>query len=139
MTSNKRKNEQLKMNAGTAAHRLKKELLFKYVKKAGDNFCYQCGVKIEFVDELSVEHKTPWLNSNDPIELFFNLENIAFSHLECNIGAARRYNKLDGFEDSRGKHGIIARYRRGCRCEPCREIKKLDNAKRKNHTKPTVG
>lgn len=41
--------------------------------------------KINTVDELSIEHKEPWENSDNPKELFFNLDNISFSHLKCNI------------------------------------------------------
>src|SRR5690348_14699814 len=85
----KKKNKQLGIDFGTATSRLKKELLFKYIKKAGDNFCFQCGAEIETVDEMSVEHKVPWLDSEDPTKLFFNLGNIAFSHLSCNIKSRR--------------------------------------------------
>lgn len=46
------------------------------------NKCYQCGNTIDKVEELSIEHKTPWLDSDTPKELFFNLENIAF-HNGC--------------------------------------------------------
>ena len=53
------------------------------------NKCYQCGNTIDKVEELSIEHKTPWLDSDTPKELFFNLENIAFSHLSCNCRARR--------------------------------------------------
>jgi len=31
--------------------------------------------------------------SNDPVSLFFDLNNIAFSHLKCNIGAGWRQPK----------------------------------------------
>lgn len=56
---NIKKKEQLKIDPGTAFSRLKKTLLFKYIKKAGDNYCFQCGAEIGTVDELSVEHKVP--------------------------------------------------------------------------------
>jgi hypothetical protein len=107
-----KKNKQLGIDAGTAASRLRKELLFKYIRKAGDNYCFQCGAEIETTDELSVEHKVPWLDSEDPIEMFFNLENIAFSHLKCNIGARR---------GKRSSHGILRSYMNGCRCNECKK------------------
>ena len=88
-----KKKEQLGMNPGTAAHRLRKNLLFEYVRKCGENVCYQCGKKIENIDNFSIEHKIPWLDSKDPIGLFFDVNNIAFSHLACNSGSARRPNK----------------------------------------------
>ena len=122
--SNNKKKEQLNMPLGTAANRLKKELLFKYVKKAGDNFCFQCGAEIENSDQLSVEHKIPYLDSKDPIDLFFNLENIAFSHIKCNVGAARRHYS---------KCGTTNKYTKGCRCLECTNAVKI--ARRKNRAK----
>jgi len=41
---------------------------------------------IDSVEELSIEHKIPWLNNSS--ELFWDLDNIAFSHLICNTRAA---------------------------------------------------
>lgn len=78
------------MNHSTASARLKKDLMFSMIKRLGEDYCFQCGAKIETVEELSVEHKTPWLHSEDPKGLFFDLDNIAFSHLSCNSAAARK-------------------------------------------------
>lgn len=91
--SNKKKDEQLGMNAGTAYHRLRKSLLFSLVKECGRDWCYQCGERIENEKDLSVEHMVPWLDSEDPVKLFFDLDNISFSHLKCNISNARKPNK----------------------------------------------
>jgi hypothetical protein len=33
---------------------------------------------------MSIEHKESWMNSNTPIKKFFDLNNIAFSHKNCN-------------------------------------------------------
>ena len=52
--------DQLGMPHGTANAKLRKNLLFKYVKKSGENFCHKCGAEIELVDDLSIEHKLPW-------------------------------------------------------------------------------
>ena len=41
-------------------------------------------------ETFSIEHKTPWLDSGDPIGLYFDLDNISFSHLSCNCRASRR-------------------------------------------------
>lgn len=79
------KSEVLGMSYGTACNRLRKMILFKLVKDTGLNICHQCGKPIEHIDELSIEHKKAWLNADNPIETFFDLENIAFSHLSCNI------------------------------------------------------
>ena len=83
-----KKSEALNMNFSTAQNKLRKSLLWDYVVKCGDNICYQCNNKIDNIAELSIEHKEPWLNSDNPSQLFFDLNNIAFSHLSCNIRAA---------------------------------------------------
>jgi hypothetical protein len=92
MSKDKRK-EQLGVAIGTAQHRLRKMLLWGYVVKCGDNTCYQCGKEIISIDDLSIEHKTPWLDSEDPKKLFFDPDNITYSHLSCNVRAARKPNK----------------------------------------------
>lgn len=85
---NKMKSEHLGMNASTAQHQLRKKILFSLLKKLNENFCFQCGAEIESEETLSIEHKTPWLHGD--VSLFWDLDNIAFSHLKCNIGAARK-------------------------------------------------
>jgi len=82
------------MSPGKASGRLKKEIMFNLLSRLGENICFQCLKTIDSADELSVEHKTPWLNSEDPCRLFYDPENIAFSHLRCNSSAARRPNKI---------------------------------------------
>lgn len=77
------------MNPGTAANRLKKQLMYELAKRLDMHWCYQCSAEIENHEELSVEHKTPWLHSEDPVGLFFDIDNIAFSHKSCNYKAAR--------------------------------------------------
>lgn len=86
---NDAKREQLGMAYGTARNKLQKELIFKMAKELGLSNCFQCGKPINNSNELSIEHKTPWLYSDDPVALFFDLDNIAFSHLSCNCKAAR--------------------------------------------------
>lgn len=83
------KKEQLGMDPGTASHRLLKDLLWKFVVETGNDFCHQCGAKM-CRDSFSVEHITPWLHSESPLELFFDLNNISFSHKSCNYAAARK-------------------------------------------------
>jgi hypothetical protein len=39
---------------------------------------------------LSIDHKNPWQAAADPKASFFDLDNIAFSHLRCNSGEANR-------------------------------------------------
>jgi hypothetical protein len=85
--ANKRKSEFLGMSFGTACHRLRKEILFWLVKETGRDRCYRCGKEIESVAELSIEHKESWLGVDK--SLFWDLNNISFSHLNCNIRSSR--------------------------------------------------
>lgn len=86
-----KKRAQLGMPIGTASNRLLKDLLFKLALEAGYR-CHRCSGELDR-KTLSVEHKEPWLDSDDPVGRFFDLENIGFSHRACNIGAARKPNK----------------------------------------------
>ena len=83
-----KKDLQLGMSHGTANNRLNRMLLFSMVQKLGLDVCFRCGRKIESINELSIEHKVAWLNSNNPKELFFDLDNVTFSHLSCNASFA---------------------------------------------------
>lgn len=83
-----RKAQQLGMNPSTASGRLIKDLLFKFVTDSGHT-CFRCGEPMTR-DTFSIDHKTPWLHTNDPLATYFDLDNIAFSHKMCNSGIARR-------------------------------------------------
>lgn len=80
---------QLGMNHSTASNRLVKDILYSLIVETGKDICYQCNEKIKR-ENLSIEHKVPWLDSENPPEMYFDLSNIAFSHLKCNVGAARK-------------------------------------------------
>lgn len=82
--SNKRGAEILGMSYSTAIDRLRKNLLFRQLKKYNDNICVRCNLKIEKIEDLSIEHIKPWESSKNA-ELFWNLNNIAFSHRSCNV------------------------------------------------------
>ena len=75
------------MPVGTAQGRLRKLVMFDLIQKLNLDTCYRCGKKIESVEELSLDHKQSWLDQH---ELFWDLENIAFSHLLCNSLASDR-------------------------------------------------
>ena len=117
-----KKTKQLGMNPSTASNRLKKELLFSLAKELKINWCYQCGEEIETAKRMTIEHKTPWLDSDDPVGNFFSLDNIAFSHSSCNYAAARQ------------KEGApcpsTTAYRKGCRCEGCKAARREYNRNR---------
>src|SRR4029077_9406118 len=74
--------QQLGMSQGAAQNRLRKSILFSFAQRLKEDVCFKCGKQIKSVDELSIEHKLPWENRS--AELFWDLSNIAFSHLECN-------------------------------------------------------
>ena len=84
----KKKSEQLGMPYGTANGKLRKNIMFDMMARLGEDVCFQCGKRIESVDDLSIEHKVAWLDNNP--DLFWSLDNIAFSHLSCNSLARRR-------------------------------------------------
>jgi hypothetical protein len=82
------------MPIGTAQHRLRKAVMFDLVKRCGLAACYRCGKEIETEEELSIEHKNGWQLATDPVAAFFDLSDIGFSHLLCNIKAGARPGKL---------------------------------------------
>jgi hypothetical protein len=104
------KKEELGMNPGTARHRLVKQLMFKFIKELKLDICFQCSKKIEKIEDLSIEHKIPWRFSNKALELYFDLDNIAFSHGSCNRAAARPRVRT---------HPSSYAYKKGCRCDDC--------------------
>lgn len=87
--SNAKKKAQLGIDPGTAAARLIRDLLWDFVMKTGRNTCHRCGYYLTR-ETLSIDHKTPWLDSPDPRGLFFDINNIAYSHLACNVADGRK-------------------------------------------------
>lgn len=86
-----RKNsELLGMPFGTAAHRLRKSLMFAMAKRLSMDICHRCEKQIQDEADLTIEHKDAWRRADDPVAAFFDLENVAFSHMRCNYGAALR-------------------------------------------------
>jgi hypothetical protein len=96
---NKRKSDFLGMNVSTANMRLRKMIIFELVKQLKRDVCYRCQEPIQSIDEFSIEHKLPWLDKD--VNLFWNLDNIAFSHLACNVRTAalgNMWNRKDRVE-----------------------------------------
>lgn len=109
-----KKKMQLGMNPSTASHRLVKDTLWRLITLAGFTACVKCGLEMTR-DTFSIEHLEPWLDSEDPVGLYFDQQNIGFSHLKCNVDDARP--KQRNFVC-----GTAWAYRgNGCRCEPCKE------------------
>ena len=101
-TSNDRKRELLGMPFGTASSKLRKALLFNMAILLDLHTCYRCNSLIDSIDQFSIEHKKAWAQQLDPVEAFFDLANIAFSHISCNVGAATRPNQV--YENKQEQH-----------------------------------
>lgn len=82
----------LGMDSSTANYKLLRKILYNFVLKI-DKICYRCG-KYMNKNNISIDHKKHWRQSNDPKKSFFNLKNISFSHLSCNTGhtSLRKYD-----------------------------------------------
>ena len=93
-----KKRLQLGMNPSTASHRLVKDLLWFFICQTKDGVkCHRCGQMMDR-DTFSIEHKIPWLDSDDPVGHYFDLDNITFSHRVCNFGAARKNKKYENIQ-----------------------------------------
>ena len=90
--SNKKKNDTLGMPHGTAANKLRKTVLFHLLKKLGEDTCFRCNEQIVNLEDLSMEHKKPWEGIS--ADLFWDINNIAFAHLRCNIRNHRTPHKV---------------------------------------------
>jgi len=116
---------QLGMNPSTASGRLVKDILWDLICKTSQDNCCKCGEAMAR-DTFSVEQIEPWLDSEDPVGLFFDLSNISFSHLKCNFADARRPTK------GTMVCGTVSKYTSRCRCCECRDS--WNDYKRKKYT-----
>lgn len=116
--------ESLGVSLSTANRRLQRAIIFNLLQQLGNDACYRCG-KIISIEELSLDHIKDWRNSSEALDLFFDVSNIAFSHLSCNTSAANR----GGWNKGIITHGISG-YRLRCRCEICRTSYSLDRRRR---------
>lgn len=90
MPTNTKKSAILGEPAGTANAKLRKSLLFALAGRLELLNCYRCEEPIEGIEEFSIDHMDAWQGAENPRQTFFDVENIAFSHLICNIKAAGR-------------------------------------------------
>src|SRR6266478_8243444 len=88
--SQKQKSLQLGMSFGKAGAILRKNLLFILATKCNLDFCFRCGNQIKDLNDFTIDHKISWLYSANPSNLFFDVNNVAFSHASCNLGARNR-------------------------------------------------
>ena len=118
MLSRKRYEEQLGMDLGTAQHQLRKCVLFGLVSETFGTKCFRCSKEMT-KDDFTLDHKIAWRNSAKARKLFWDVENVAWSHLVCNTQASRSYNGLLEFCKSghklSGRNVRIAETGRVCR------------------------
>jgi hypothetical protein len=111
--SNAVKARLLGMPFGTANGKLRKKLLFHLARKLDMLDCFRCHELIVFSDEFSIEHTESWQYAKDPFEAFFDVEKIAFSHLDCNVRAGIRPQK------GQWQHGASTYKNHKCKCDDC--------------------
>lgn len=114
-----KKSQQLGMNASTANHRLVKDILWSLILETKKNKCCKCHEQMTR-ENFSIEHLVPWLDSEDPLGLYFDLDNIGFSHLKCNISSARKV---------KSECGTFSKYTSGCRCRLCKDANTANSKK----------
>lgn len=130
------KNAQLGMSAGKARNILVNDILWSLICETDKNKCFHCNEPMTRLN-FSIEHKDPWMYSENPAEKFFDLDNISFSHLACNVGAARRDMSVPNRKPREVKHGTINEYRYGgCRCDLCQDAQKKEAQERKKKYDP---
>ncbi|MBK3444127.1 hypothetical protein [Pseudomonas lactis] len=88
-----KKQERLGMCVSTAKSRLAKDTLFRLLIESG-HACFRCGGALTR-ESFSIEHKESWVNSDNPVEKFFDQSNIAFSHISCNSAAGGASPRMD--------------------------------------------
>lgn len=82
------------MKLGTANNILNRRLIWHLAKICNKDKCFRCGNKIASAEELSKDHIFDWLHSDDPVGLFFDPANVAFSHKKCNVRGRGKFGKL---------------------------------------------
>jgi hypothetical protein len=92
-----KKQQQLGMNPSTAQHRLVKDILWSLIVKTNNHICCKCNKEMTR-ETYTIEHVVPWLDSENPVELFFSLDNISFSHFLCNVKDSRKPHKREDRE-----------------------------------------
>ena len=82
IAAHERRAKALGMHFSTASAKLKRLIMFSLIQETGRDICFVCNKPIEKEDDFSIEHMLPW-ESRD-VDLFWDLNNIAFSHKKCN-------------------------------------------------------
>jgi len=126
------KSKFLNMPMGTAAGKLRKMIVFDLLNQLNKNFCYRCGKEIKNIDDLSIDHKRFWLGVNE--KLFWDLDNIAFSHLECNTINGRQKDPVifNGKEITRKNRDMFIGMPFGTACYRLRKMVMFNLVKQLN-------
>lgn len=80
--TNQARSVQLGKSYGAACGKLRKEIMFSLLVRLRENYCFKCKKEIKGAKDLTIEHKQPWFKVSN--KLFWDLNNIAFSHSWCN-------------------------------------------------------
>ncbi len=88
MNKVQRQKRDLGMAPSTARDKLMRKIIFRHIEKEG-TVCYRCGEPLE-LDTFSIEHIKPWRNEEDAIDIYFDLDNVTYSHKKCNSLHTRR-------------------------------------------------
>lgn len=134
MNSNERKSALLGEPFGTAGARLRKILLFEAIGRLGERNCYRCGFEIETVEEFSIEHKQSWMNSSNPKEMFFSLDNISFSHLFCNVAEGHSRSRIYETSKDRRRAESQRRWAKDGELDKHNKRRRENNMNKKNAT-----
>ena len=84
-TERTHRDELLGCSYSTARNRLRVRIIYDLFHRLNALSCYRCGEHIADHQELSIDHKIAWLNSDDPSGLYFDVTNLAASHKRCNL------------------------------------------------------
>lgn len=100
----KKREELLEMSLGKARNIMIKSLLFDLAGKCGLNNCYRCGGEIKNVDDFHIDHKESWINHPNGKKLYFDVNNLAFSHGWCNVAEGGKTQRKIGPEGTSWCH-----------------------------------
>lgn len=101
---------------GTALVHLRRKIIYNLLP---DQICYRCKQPIESDEDLSIDHIEPWEDRENGKELFWDLDNIAFSHKRCN-----KQHKTRLIESPKGQSW----------CCQCKQHKLVDDFYKGNRT-----
>lgn len=98
MRNSEKFKEQIGLSVSTARNRLIKLLVSKMLDERGE-VCFRCGKPLN--GDWTIDHVENWLDSDDPVALFFDVENVAYSHHACNSRHTRNYSGVEMTENER--------------------------------------